>query len=198
MPVALTAPNTAREPALRLPGDPDIWFLITAELLTFGMFFVAYVGYRALEIDLFNTSQLKLDRTLGVINTLFLLTSSWAVVSAVRAARADKPKVVPRYLLLAMIMGISFMVVKAIEYTAKFNEGISISTDTFFMFYFCLTVIHLLHVIGGTVILVVMWANVRRGCYHANNTRGLESGASYWHMVDLLWIFLFPLLYLLR
>jgi nitric oxide reductase NorE protein len=198
MPVALTASDTARQPALRLPGDPDIWFLIVAELLTFGMFFVAYVGYRALEVELFNASQLKLDRTLGVVNTLFMLTSSWAVVSAVRAARADRLKLVPRYLLLAMLLGISFMVVKAIEYTAKFSEGISIATDTFFMFYFCLTIIHLLHVIGGSVILGVMWSNARGGRYHARNTRGLETGASYWHMVDLLWIFLFPLLYLLR
>lgn len=197
MSVALTA-SAVRAPALRLPGDPDIWFLIVAELLTFGMFFVAYAGYRALEVDQFNASQLKLDRTLGVINTLFLLTSSWAVVSAVRAARRDRPAEVPRYLAAAIALGIGFMVVKAIEYSAKFEAGISMTTDNFFMFYFCLTVIHLLHVIGGTAILTVMWAKARKGGYHARDTRGLESGASYWHMVDLLWIFLFPLLYLLR
>ncbi|GAC1619821.1 MAG: cytochrome c oxidase subunit 3 family protein [Nevskia sp.] len=199
MPVALTASTIpARTPALRLPGDPDIWFLIVAELLTFGMFFVAYAGYRALEVDLFNTSQLRLDRTLGVINTLFLLTSSWAVVSAVRAARRDRIAEVPRYLLVAIALGLGFIVVKAFEYAAKFEAGISIATDTFFMFYFCLTIIHLLHVIGGTAILTVMWAKARKGGYHAGSTRGLETGASYWHMVDLLWIFLFPLLYLLR
>jgi len=198
MPVALTAPANPHSASQRLPGDPDIWFLIVAELLTFGMFFVTYAGYRALDVDLFNASQLKLDRTLGVINTLFMLTSSWAVVSAVRAARRDRPAEVPRYLALAIMLGVGFMLVKAIEYSEKFANGISITTDTFFMFYFCLTIIHLLHVIGGTAILTVMWAKARRGGYRANSIKGLETGASYWHMVDLLWIFLFPLLYLLR
>lgn len=197
MPAALTA-TLDRAPERRLPGDPDLWFLIAAELLTFGMFFVAYAGYRALEIDLFNASQSRLDLGLGVINTLFMLTSSWAVITAVKAARNDRSAMVSRYLLLAIVMGVLFMTVKAIEYTEMAGQGLSFSTDTFFMFYFCLTIIHLLHVIGGTVILIVMWSNARAGAYRASNTRGLESGASYWHMVDLLWIFLFPLLYLLR
>ncbi|MBA4285500.1 MAG: cytochrome-c oxidase [Xanthomonadaceae bacterium] len=199
MPVELTAPVTASDKAERhLPGDPDLWFLILAELLTFGMFFVAYVGYRAMETEVFNASQLTLDRTLGVINTLFLLTSSWAVVSAVRAARADRRQQVPRYLAGAILLGLGFMVIKYFEYSAKFAAGISLNTDTFFNFYFALTMIHLGHVIGGTVVLTVLWSNARQGAYHPGNMRGIESGAIFWHLVDLLWIFLFPLLYLLR
>ncbi|WP_293371159.1 cytochrome c oxidase subunit 3 family protein [Nevskia sp.] len=199
MPVELTTPIPATAKAEpRLPGDPDLWFLILAELLTFGMFFVAYVGYRAMETEVFNASQLTLNRTLGVINTLFLLTSSWAVVSAVRAARANHSQQVPRYLALAILLGLSFMVVKYFEYSAKFAAGISLNTDTFFNFYFALTMIHLGHVIGGTVVLTVIWSNARKGAYHAGNMRGIESGATFWHLVDLLWIFLFPLLYLLR
>jgi nitric oxide reductase NorE protein len=199
MPVELTAPATAEStPAQRLPGDPDIWFLIFAELMTFGMFFVAYVGYRAMEVELFDESQLTLDRRLGVINTLFLLTSSWAVVTAINAARKDRVADVSRYLALAIALGIGFMVIKYFEYSAKFAAGIGLTTNTFFNFYFALTMIHLVHVIGGTIVLIVLWSNARDGKYHSGNTQGLETGASFWHMVDLLWIFLFPLLYLLR
>lgn len=199
MPIELTAPALDTDKAGRhLPGDPDLWFLILAELLTFGMFFVAYVGYRAMEPAVFDASQRTLDRSLGVINTLLLLTSSWAVVSAVRAARADRPQLVPRYLAGAIVLGFGFMVIKYFEYSAKFAAGISLNTDTFFNFYFALTMIHLGHVVGGTVVLIVLWSNARNGRYHSGNMRGIESGASFWHLVDLLWIFLFPLLYLLR
>ena len=199
MPVELTAAASVEsKQELRLPGDPDIWFLIFAELMTFGMFFVAYVGYRAMEVELFDQSQLTLDRSLGVINTLFLLTSSWAVVTAIESARKNKLAAVPRYMALAIALAIGFMVIKYFEYSAKFEAGIGLTTNTFFNFYFALTMIHLVHVIGGTVVLIVCWANARDGKYHAGNTRGLETGASFWHMVDLLWIFLFPLLYLLR
>jgi nitric oxide reductase NorE protein len=182
----------------RLPGDADIWFLIVAELMTFGMFFVAYMGYRLGEIELFNASQLRLDHNLGALNTLFLVTSSLAVVLSLRAARRNRLVEVPRYLAAAIAFGIAFAAVKAFEYSAMFKAGITMTTDNFYMFYFCLTIIHLLHVIGGTVILIVLWTNARKGAYCTHQTKGLETGASYWHMVDLLWIFLFPLLYLLR
>ncbi len=190
--------TTPRATDIRIPGDKDVWVLIGAELLTFGMFFVAFIGYRALEVAHFNASQTALHRNLGLLNTLFLVTSSWCVVQAVRAAREDRPASVARSLGIAILLGISFMVVKALEYTELVSSGVGMTTDNFFMFYYCLTIIHLLHVVGGTVILTVMWANARTGRYHSGNTKGLETGASYWHMVDLLWIFLFPLLYLVR
>jgi nitric oxide reductase NorE protein len=186
------------EPARRLPGDRDVWIFICAELLAFSLFFIAYVIYRAAEVDLFNASQLSLSRPLGALNTLLLLSSSWAVVSSVHAARQDRIARVPRYLGLAIALGIGFMVVKYFEYGSKFAAGITLTTNTFYMLYFCLTMIHLLHVFGGTVILIVLCMSARAATYHAGNMRGLEAGASYWHMVDLLWIFLFALLYLLR
>ncbi len=181
-----------------LPGDPDVWIFIFLELLMFGAFFVAYIVYWMLDVDAFTASQLQLDRNLGLVNTLFLVISSWAVVSAVHHAKVGRTRRVAPHLAFAIALGIAFMVVKYVEYAAKLDEGVSLMTDSFFMFYFCLTGIHLLHVVAGTVILVVCWANARAGRYHAGNVTCLETGASYWHMVDLLWIFLFPLLYLLR
>lgn len=182
----------------RLPGDPDVWIFIFAELLMFGAFFIAYIVNWMGEVDAYTASQLTLDRELGLINTLFLVTSSWAVVSALNAARANRVQRVAPFLAFAIALGLAFMVVKYFEYAAKIDVGIDLTTDSFYMFYFCLTGIHLLHVVAGTIILIVCWTNARDGLYHADNTKGLETGASYWHMVDLLWIFLFPLLYLLR
>jgi nitric oxide reductase NorE protein len=191
-------PAVDTDPLAYLPGDRDFWLFIIAELLMFGAFFIAYMLNRIGAVELFNTSQLALDRTLGVINTLFLVTSSWAVVLAVQAARKDRPGAVPRHLAVATTLGIVFVIVKCFEYAAKFEAGITMMTNTFYMFYFCLTLIHLLHVIAGSIILAVLWNKARHGDYHAHNTKGIEMGASYWHMVDLLWIFLFALLYLLR
>ena len=198
----MSAVNATRElggtVARRLPGDRDVWIFIIAELLMFGAFFVAYIVNRAGEVRLFNASQLTLDRTLGVLNALLLISSSWAVVQAVCAARRNERGAVPRYLGLAIALGIAFTIVKFFEYSAKLGAGLTMMTNTFYMFYFCLTMIHLLHVVAGTVILTVPWSNARGGAYNSSNSKGLETGASYWHMVDLLWIFLFSLLYLLK
>lgn len=181
-----------------LPGDRDVWIFILAELLMFGAFFVAYIVNWMDDVDGYAASQLILDRNLGLINTLFLVTSSWAVASAVNAALRNRVSAVAPFLALAIALGLAFIVVKCVEYSRKLNAGISMMTDSFYMFYFCLTGIHLLHVIAGTIILIVIWTNAREGRYQAATTKGLETGASYWHMVDLLWIFLFSLLYLLR
>lgn len=184
--------------ARRLPGDPDVWIFIFAELLMFGAFFIAYIINWMGAREVYTSAQLTLDRSLGLINTLFLVTSSWAVVSAINAARGNRRQQVAPWLGFAIALGIAFLVVKVIEYRAKLGAGIDLTTDDFHMFYFCLTGIHALHVTAGTIILIVCWFNARDGLYHSDNMRGLETGASYWHMVDLLWIFLFPLLYLLR
>jgi nitric oxide reductase NorE protein len=167
-------------------------------MMMFGVFFVTYMVYRARDVELFNASQLALNRNLALLNTLFLVTSSWAVVQAVTAARQDRLLAVRGYLLTAISLAVAFMTAKCLEYSIEFEHGITATTNMFFMFYFCLTMIHMLHVIIGTVILGVVWTNARRGTYRPGKTEGLETAASYWHMVDLLWIFLFPLLYLLR
>ncbi|MDB5977660.1 MAG: norE [Nevskia sp.] len=196
---AVTAESrTTADVPLRLPGDPDVWVFIAAELLMFGAFFVAYIINRAGDVALYNSAQQTLDRGLGVLNTLFLITSSWAVATAVAAARQNRLAQVPRRLALGIVLGMAFVVVKAIEYTAKIKAGYTMLSNDFFMFYYCLTGIHLLHVFVGSTILLVCWNNARDGRYGPANMKGLETGASYWHMVDLLWIFLFPLLYLLR
>jgi len=185
-------------PTKRLPGDLAIWFFILAEMLAFAVFFASYAFARAGNPELFNLSQQTLDRNAGALNTLLLITGSWFVVRAVQAAHRDDLKAVPRNIALGFICGGGFLVVKVFEYSAKFGAGISLSTNTFYMFYISLTFFHFMHVLLGMVILAVLWKQARKGAYGSKECNGLESGAAYWHMVDLLWIILFPLVYVMR
>ena len=185
-------------PGRRLPGDLAIWFFILAEMLAFAVFFAAYAFARASNVEEFNLYQHTLDRNLGALNTFLLITGSWFVVLAVQAAHKDNRGAIARNLLLGWLCGGGFLVVKVIEYAAKFGAGISMSTNTFYMFYISLTFFHFMHVILGMFILTVLWVQARKGVYGSHDAHGLESGAAYWHMVDLLWIVLFPLVYVMR
>ena len=140
-------------PEKRLPGDLAIWFFILAEMLAFAVFFASYAFARAGNVELFNASQETLNRNAGALNTVLLITGSWFVVLAVQAAHRDDAKAVPRNILLGFLCGAGFLVVKIFEYAAKFGAGISMSTNTFYMFYISLTFFHFMHVILGMVIL---------------------------------------------
>ena len=192
--------NAAALPAAgrRLPGDLAIWFFVLAELLTFAVFFSAYAFARARHVEEFNLYQQTLDLTAGAINTVLLITGSWFVALAVQAAHRDDQAAISRHLALGWLCGAGFLAVKCYEYAAKFGAGITLSTNTFYMFYLSLTFFHFMHVILGMVILNVLWKQARRGAYGRHEANGLESGAAYWHMVDLLWIVLFPLVYVMR
>jgi nitric oxide reductase NorE protein len=192
------AEGAVREAREELPGDFAMWIFIFAELLVFGVFFLGYASARARNVELFNTSQLQADRMAGTVNTLLLVTSSWLVARAVHAIRAGRAEACARWLMGAIGLGGGFLVVKGVEYTAKFDAGISLSTNTFWMFYLSLTFFHFMHVILGMVILAAVLLKAGRGGYTAAEHRGVETGASYWHMVDLVWIILFPLVYVVR
>ena len=192
------SPPPAPIPARRLPGDLAIWFFILAELLAFAVFFASYAFARAHHVAEFNLYQQTLDRNAGALNTVLLITGSWFVVLAVQAAHRDDARAIPRNILLGFLCGAGFLAVKVFEYAAKFGAGISLSTNTFYMFYISLTFFHFMHVLLGMVILAILWVQAKKGVYGAHDAHGLESGAAYWHMVDLLWIVLFPLVYVMR
>ena len=197
MTTTTSAPEEAPH-SKRLPGDLAIWIFILAEMLAFAVFFSTYAFARAKNVEMFNLYQQTLDRNLGALNTLLLITGSWFVVLAVQAAHRDDNPAISRNILLGWLCGAGFLIVKVIEYTEKFGAGISLSTNTFYMFYISLTFFHFMHVILGMVILSGLWLQARKGAYTSQNAHGLESGAAYWHMVDLLWIILFPLVYVMR
>ena len=180
------------------PGDLVIWIFIMAELLVFGIFFAAYAFTRANHVELFNTYQATLDQNAALINTLALITSSYFVVRAVAAIKIDDSKSCFRWLLATLFMGMVFLVIKSVEFQHHFSQGINLSTNTFYMFYLSMTFFHFLHVILGMVILIAVALKARAGRYSAREHDGVETGASYWHMVDLVWMILFPLVYVMK
>jgi len=180
------------------PGDLAIWIFILAELLVFAIFFAAYAFTRSNNVELFNTYQLTLDSNSALINTLALVTSSYFVMRAVAAIREDNNQTCIRWLMAALLMGGIFLAVKSGEYSSHYSHGINLRTNIFFMFYLSLTFFHFMHVIMGMVILAAVAFKLRQGRYSAAEHTGVETGASYWHMVDLVWLILFPLVYVMR
>ena len=180
------------------PGDFAIWIFIYAELLVFGIFFLSYAFARSQNVELFNESQLNLNRISGAINTLILITSSYFVVRAVAAIRENKSLLCARWLLAAIVLASAFIGIKLFEFISIYSEGISLSTNTFYMFYLSMTFFHFMHVIMGMVILIAVMLKAKQGGYSNEDHTGVETGASYWHMVDLVWIILFPLVYVMR
>ncbi|HEC45409.1 MAG: cytochrome-c oxidase [Epsilonproteobacteria bacterium 4484_65] len=187
------------------PGDFAIWVIIYVEFITFALLFLGYAFSRRLDVELFNASQLAVNQTSGFINTFILITSSYFVVKAVQSIRnmtqeSQKESNIQasKWLLLAILCGIAFLGIKITEFSHIFGMGIHLSTNKYFMFYIMLTVFHFLHVLLGSGILFIIYKKTKIYGYLPNDSKGIETGASYWHMVDLLWIVLFPLVYIIR
>lgn len=185
-------------PAVRLRGDFGVWLIILAELLTFGILFVAFAFARVREIALFNAGQATLDLHSGALNTVLLITGSWCVARAVHGVRVGRPRTGARWLLAALLCGCGFVVVKLAEYAAKLREGIDLTSNTFYTLYLMLTAFHFLHVVVAMLALAYLWLRLRAGAYGLHDMHAMETGAAFWHMVDLLWIVLFPLVYVVH
>ncbi|MGR9090951.1 MAG: cytochrome c oxidase subunit 3 [Gammaproteobacteria bacterium] len=194
-----SALNTqANEGHQEIPGEVGIWVFVLGDMFVFGLFFTVFVYYRGLDLEVFRTSQATLNQNYGALNTLLLLFSSWFVVLAVIDVREHAARYAARLLGLAMLCGLGFSVVKFVEYGEKLRAGLGIMTNDFYMYYYIFTGLHFVHVIIGLGVLIYLWSMVQAGVKSAGELRIFESGAIYWHMVDLLWIVLFPLLYLLQ
>jgi nitric oxide reductase NorE protein len=182
----------------RIPGEEGIWILIFGDLVVFSLFFIIFLYYRGQNPELFDASQAHLNQALGAINTLLMLSSSWFVATAVQAARKNLARLTQLCFLMAFACGVAFGVVKALEYAEKIRAGITLNTNDFYMYYFVFTGIHFLHVLIGMGVLSVLAVYSRAGAFNESKIRHFESGASFWHLVDLLWIVLFALLYLIK
>ena len=180
------------------PGDLAIWIFIMAELLVFAILFAAYAITRMNHVELFNEFQLQLNRRAALANTIALITSSYFVVRAVSAISRNDSRTCFRWLLAAMAMGGVFIVIKSTEFAHHFGLGITLSTNLFYMFYLSLTFFHFMHVILGLVILAAVAYKTKKGSYSATEHTGVETAGAYWHMVDLVWLILFPLVYVMR
>jgi len=190
-----------QEPASRqthVPGEAGVWVFILGDMLVFALLFLTYLYYRADDPGLFAQSQARLDQTFGAVNTLLLLLSSLMVLTAVRAIRHRRHRIASRLIAGAFACGIAFSILKVLEYHDKIAHHLTPATNDFFMVYFIVTGLHWFHLIVGLCVLSALIVLTRRPRLSAGQLAFVEGGACFWHMVDLLWIVLFPLLYLVR
>lgn len=184
-----TAPQD-RSPLDDLPGDLMMWVLIVSELLVFGAGLAAFLGVRITDPAGFAAAQDHLHRQAAGLNTVVLVTSGMFAALAVNAREAGGRLRARLLLAAAGALGVVFLVVKAIEYADAAAAGIGVETHAFYTFYYLLTGFHAAHVAAGLVIFaLVAWFD---------SARNIEVGAAFWHMVDLVWVLLFPVIYLLR
>ena len=189
-----TAPVAGR--ARHLPGDASMWVFVLGDLVIFGAYFVIFMVYRARQPALFLASQQHLSLTIGVVNTLVLITSSWFVARGVQSTRCGDDAGATRLTAAGAGCGVLFMAIKGYEWTTEIRRGLTLPHNDFFMFYYTLTGVHLFHVLVGLVFLAATMVSLRR--LGPRRVSIAESSASYWHMVDLLWIVIFALLYVMR
>jgi nitric oxide reductase NorE protein len=179
-----------------IPGEPGVWLLISGDLILFSLLFGLFLHTRAQQPEVFEAGRAQLNQGFGLLNTLLMLSSSWLVATAMQAARRQLAAITARCFGGALLCGVGFAVVKFFEYREKLIAGYGITSNDFFMLYFIYTGIHLIHVTLGMGVLGWLIAYSRAGGFDAVKLRNLESGASFWHLVDLLWVVLFALLYL--
>jgi nitric oxide reductase NorE protein len=173
-----------------------MWVFVLFEALVFTAYFAVYVVSRTRSPDLFLASQAHLSLGVGVFNTLVLLASSWSVARCVQAAREGSFRAALTNLYLTMLFGVVFLASKVLEWATEIGRGFTFTTDEFFSFYYFLTGIHFIHLLIGFVVLAVavhqLWNPARR------SQETIETCATYWHTIDLLWILIFALLYVMR
>lgn len=173
-----------------LPGDFMMWVLIASELLVFGLALLAFLGVRASDPGAFAADQALLDRTAGALNTIVLVTSGLYAALAVSARHCGERRRARARLAMAAVLGFVFLAIKAIEYADKLHRGIDIETSAFFTFYYLITGFHAAHVVAGILMLGLV------AVY--DSARNVETATAFWHMVDLVWVLLFPIIYLVR
>ena len=182
--------------AAHLPGEVGMWVFVLGDLVIFGAYFIIFMVYRTQERAQFLASQHHLSLNIGVLNTLVLVASSWFVARGVAAARVGDYEKALQLNVFGGACGMLFIALKVYEWSSKIRQGFTLPSNDFFMFYYTLTGVHLFHVLLGLIFLGVVGVELRRP--QLRRIWMVESGATYWHMVDLLWIVIFALLYVMR
>jgi nitric oxide reductase NorE protein len=189
-------PSTPRK---HVPGEEGTWIFIFGDMTVFALFFAVFLHNRIADPVGFAADQTKLNQNFGAINTVLLLVSSLLVVLGVRAVKSETLRhLAPRFIVGAWLCGAGFLAIKVLEYAEKIHHGITPQTSDFFMYYFVLTGLHAFHLLIGLVVLVVLYKLSKKPEMTRTQFGFFEGGACFWHMVDLLWIVLFPLIFLVR
>jgi cytochrome c oxidase subunit 3 len=184
-----------------------MWVFLVTEVMFFGGLFTAYTVYRWSHPAEFAAASQHLDVVLGTVNTAVLICSSLTMALAVHAAALGRRRGTAAFLALTIVLGAVFLVIKGFEYAHKFHEDLvpgsnfgahgGRAVELFFSLYFAMTGLHALHMVIGIVILAILTIKALRGRYTSENHSAVEVTGLYWHFVDVVWIFLFPLLYLI-
>jgi nitric oxide reductase NorE protein len=191
------ATTSSRSATLEPPGGVLIWIIILVELATFAAALVAFALGRHDEPAVFAAGRAQLSQPLALANTFVLLTGGWLMANGVAAHRAARTLVARRWTLAAAASGVLFMGLKSIEWAHEAKLGYGLHTDAFHTYYWLLTGFHFLHVLVGTVILASLARGIRKGTQRPEEPADVEAGAAFWHMCDLVWLVLYPTIYLL-
>jgi heme/copper-type cytochrome/quinol oxidase subunit 3 len=174
-----------------------IWSFLASEIMLFGGLISAYVILRSGSSHLAIPPRSMMGVPLATFNTFALITSSVTMVLALAAIKENNIQKFARYIGMTIGGGCIFLLVKAYEYQHKWHEGITLSSNLFGSFYYTLTGLHVLHVTGGLILMAWILVTGLRGAYTPTNHDRVEAAGLYWHFVDLVWVILFPILYLL-
>ncbi len=178
------------------PGGILMWIIIFLELLTFGMALCVMAFYSKEEPEVFHNSRLLLNTTIGTLNTLLLIVSGYFMAQSVASFKQRNIEKSKLFLKLTIFGGLLFLALKGFEYYDKIEAGLSIGYNTFFSFYWMLTAFHVIHVLVGLVILWSIFRTLKKDAYKTK-IEDVEASAAFWHMCDLIWLLLFPVIYLL-
>lgn len=174
------------------PGGILIWLVIFIELITFGIALVFFVLTGKAELQVYHESALQLNKSFAFFNTILLLTSGYTMAEAIRFLKNSEMNKFKMYSLATMLIGLLFVVIKSIEYYTKFQQNIGLNSNSFFSFYFMLTGFHLIHVLFGLVLLSYFYLSKKE-----IKMEDIEATAAFWHMCDLIWLLIFPVIYLI-
>ncbi len=185
-----------------------MWLFLFTELLLFGGLFLVYTIYRNLNPDAFANASQELSVAFGTINTVVLITSSLTVALSISTIKDNKPKMAKNLLWLTLILAAVFMVNKYFEWSAKIHHGLFPGMEhfmqlppgeaLFFFLYFFMTGLHALHIVAGSIFIGVVIAQLNKGKIKYDDYILQENAGLYWHLVDVIWIYLFPLFYLIH
>lgn len=185
-----------------------MWIFLATEVLFFGGMFLAYSVYRSMYTPAFSEASRHLDVVLGALNTAVLLSSSLTMAMGVHEAQTGNTRALIRFVGMTMLLGILFLAIKFYEYYEKYKEGLIPGAHftwhgsdpghagMFFLFYFIMTGMHALHMVIGVGLMAVLALVAKKGKFTPIYYTPVELGGLYWHFVDIVWVFLFPLLYL--
>lgn len=177
-------------------GKLGMWIFLASEIMLFGAFISAYIVLRMGSPNFGVPPEAIMGRPLATLNTFVLITSSVTMVLALAAIQRDDKKQFAAFMILTSFLGLAFLGIKAFEYHHKIEEGLTISSGLFGSFYFTLTGLHALHMIGGLVFNAYVLAQGVRGVFNNRHYERVEYAGLYWHFVDLVWVILFPVFYL--